>query len=428
MKKSYYNFIFPGEDGGTVLYNSRTGAMAELDEEHTKQLEKLSEQELEEQNPDFAKALLDNGFAVADEVSELDMIRYDMLRTRFGNRTLVLTITPTLNCNFGCKYCYEKDVVQNQYMSEETQKAIIEYIENNVFAEGDLHINWYGGEPLLALDIIDKMSKQILQICDKKKIKYNAEIITNGYLLTEDVVENLLKNEIHKIQITLDGNKETHDQRRPLLNGKGTYDVIWENLSRLKKYRDKLWIALRVNVDKNNEEAVYEVERQVELQGMDELVCVYPGKVMAVGNCYQKSACFNNSEFAVLEQQFSCSKKNRIRNSYPYPKHTVCVADNNNAIVVDAEGFLYRCWMEIGKKERSIGNIKEVEGKNEQVLYEYVLYDDTGNEKCKKCKYLPICLGGCPYNRIANDNNCILYKYSMDRYMEYIPHEMKQKK
>ncbi len=240
MKKSYYNFIFPGEDGKSILYNSRTGAMAELDKEHTEQLEKMSETELEEKNPDFANALLENGFVVEDGVSELDMIRYDMLRTRFGNRSLVLTITPTLNCNFGCQYCYEKDVVQNQYMSEETQNAIIQYIETNAFAEGDLHINWYGGEPLLALDIIDKLSKRILQICNKKKIKYDAEIITNGYLLTENVVEKLLESEVWKIQITLDGNKETHNQRRPLLNGKGTYDVIWENIRGLKKYQENL--------------------------------------------------------------------------------------------------------------------------------------------------------------------------------------------
>lgn len=426
MKKSYYNFIFPGEDGNSVLYNSRTGAMAELDKEHAEQLENLSEQELEERNPEFANALLSNGFAVDEKVSELDMIRYDILRARFGNRSLILTITPTLDCNFGCKYCYEKEVVQNQYMSEDTQKAIIEYIENNAFAEENLHINWYGGEPLLALNIIDKMSKQIMKICDEKRIEYSAEIITNGYLLTEDAAEVLIENKINKIQITLDGNKETHDQRRPLLNGKGTYEVIWENLKRLKKYQDKLWIALRVNVDKNNEAAVYGVEQQVELEKMDSFVYVYPGKVMAVGSCYKKCECFNNVEFAILEQKFSCSREKRIRNSYPYPKHIVCCADNNNAIVVDAQGFLYRCWMEIGVKERSVGNIKEIEGKNEQVLYEYVLNDITNNETCKECKYLPICLGGCPFIRIAKEKNCTLFKYTMEQYMKYIPQKMKK--
>ena len=110
MKKSYYNINFPREDGKSVLYNSRTGAMAELDEENAEQLEKLSEQELMEQNPEFANALLENGFIVADGVSELDMIRYDMLRTRFGNDSLNVTIAVTKDCNFGCKYCYEKDI------------------------------------------------------------------------------------------------------------------------------------------------------------------------------------------------------------------------------------------------------------------------------------------------------------------------------
>lgn len=100
MKKSYYNFLFPGEDGKTILYNSRTGAMAELDVEHTKQFKNWTEAELEEKVPEFASALYENGYMIADEVSELDMIRYDMLRVRYGNHSCSVVIAPTQNCNF----------------------------------------------------------------------------------------------------------------------------------------------------------------------------------------------------------------------------------------------------------------------------------------------------------------------------------------
>lgn len=176
MKKSYYNFLFEAENDKRILYNSRTGGMAELDVEHTEQFVNWSEEELEDKAPEFAKALYENGFAVADGVSELDMIRYDMLQARFGNQSLSLTLAITKDCNFGCKYCYEKDVLDESYLNEETKNAIIKYVEEHVVMGGSLYITWYGGERLLDMGSIASLTKAFLEICEKKSIQYSASI------------------------------------------------------------------------------------------------------------------------------------------------------------------------------------------------------------------------------------------------------------
>lgn len=426
MKKSNYNFLFPGEDGTSVLYNSRTGAMAELDKEHSEQLSKLSEQELVEQSPYFANALLMNGFAVDENVSELDMIRYDMWHTRFGNQTLNITVAVTQDCNFGCKYCYEKGVIDKQYMDEETEDAIVAYAEKNIIEGKSLDICWYGGEPLLAMNTIQSLSGKFLEICEQKKATYRANIITNGFLLTEDNVKKLLEYKISQIQITLDGNEKNHNLRRPLTDGSPTYQVIWNNLLRLKNYRNDLKIALRVNVDKDNFGALEEVNSVIRKENMQDFVYVYPGKVEKVANCHNGESCYSSEEFAKLEQRFDCNEKSVLTRKYPQPCPFYCCAGNGNAVIFDWKGDIFKCFTELGQENACIGNIKENRLYHEEVLHKYLLDDVTQRKECSVCKYLPICMGGCPKKRLEGEKCCSIYKYTMKEYMKYMPELVKK--
>ena len=98
-----------------------------------------------------------------------------------------LTIATTLACNFNCPYCFEKHCNDNNKMSIETQNKLIEFIKNLLIKseKKQLKIVWFGGEPLLAIDIIENISKQIIPFCDENNIIYNSDIITNGYLFNQ---------------------------------------------------------------------------------------------------------------------------------------------------------------------------------------------------------------------------------------------------
>ena len=425
MKKSYYNFLFEGNDGQSVLYNSRSGAMAELDADSAEQYASLTEAELEMKNPELAEALLANGFAVDDNVSELDMIRYDMLRTRFGNQELKITVALTMECNFGCVYCYEKEVIKEKYISNVVKSAIVQYVDENIIPNRELQVLWYGGEPLLDLGALCELTECFKQICEKKNVKYKAQIITNGYLLSEEVAAALLRCDVKQIQITLDGDELTHNKRRPLKNGEATYQRIWENILNLKSFAGQLSIALRVNIDKQNRNALRDIQERIKMAGLDKYVYVYPGMVVSSEICHNKEICYNNREFANIEQEFMCENKEKLSGRYPRTKTINCMADDARAIVFDSQGNMYKCLMDIGKEEFCVGNIV-TKGCNEQILHKYLLHDITQKKTCSKCKFLPVCMGGCIHAQFDNRKSCTEFKYNIKEYMKYIPEIMKQ--
>lgn len=65
-----------------------------------------------------------------------------------------------------------------------------------------------------------------------------------------------------------------------------------------------------------------------------------------------------------------------------------------------------KCWEVIGNKEYAIGKLDKdgiLANINEKILNRQLYGADTFEDPvCSKCKYLPICNGGCPIQRIQN--------------------------
>jgi len=65
---------------------------------------------------------------------------------------LNLTILPTEQCNFRCFYCYESFKLGK--MSKETSDSILKLVQKRASTLKILTIGWFGGEPLMAKDIV----------------------------------------------------------------------------------------------------------------------------------------------------------------------------------------------------------------------------------------------------------------------------------
>src|SRR5205807_5642032 len=74
-------------------------------------------------------------------------------------------------------------------------------------------------------------------------------IITNGLLLTPEVVDRMLPWGLRSVKITLDGDRETHNRMRPLRGGQGTFDRIVENIRGLA---GRVAIAIGGNFDETS--------------------------------------------------------------------------------------------------------------------------------------------------------------------------------
>lgn len=245
MKKSKFN-IYHSEKPYFVA-NTLTGACILLSREELSDLQNegignFSNNELE--------ILKERGILIESSLDEIGLLRNAYNQCKYDSYKATITIAPSLGCNFDCIYCYEKK--DAHCMSKEVQDASVEFIKKMLVENHikELHICWYGGEPLLCLKIIEKMSEKLINICAENNISYQASIITNGYLVTEESAVTLKKIKVKNAQVTVDGSAITHNKRRMLIDGKSTYNEVCGGILLLAS--NDIHVAVRVNLDKSN--------------------------------------------------------------------------------------------------------------------------------------------------------------------------------
>ena len=354
--------------------------------------------------------LAKGGFLVEEKYDELAIIRNRLFSSRYSTDKLGLTIAPTLDCNFRCEYCYEKDSRKKGIMPIDVQNKIIESTEKRIKNISELNVTWYGGEPLLALPVIINVSDGLRRISRENDVKYSASIISNGYLLTETVAQTLVEHGIVSCQITLDGDKRTHDSRRYLDGKLPTFEKIVNNIVIASKIIPQ--IIVRVNIDKDNADAA------ITIKGiLDEFLCnnviVYPSPIKNKHGCYDRETCFTNKEFVEAEWQYTSTlndreQKDNILSKYPKIRGNICCADSASSIIISPNGDIYKCWSDIGNTATCCGNIVD-ETTNIMNILKYLDYDCTRDEQCRECKFLPICMGDCPYERINQANSRCMF-------------------
>lgn len=212
-KKSRFNFVYNRAENEVVIYNTYSKALVVLDNQEYKEFDNLTIT-----SEEMITTLLNNHIIIEESFDEVGFLTYCHNLTKYSKEALHLVLATTMDCNFGCPYCYENR--RKGKMSDEVQTAIIEFIRINL-EKGvrSLDVTWYGGEPLLYPDIIKKMSVKIHELVTEYSCELNMYMVTNGYLLNPDLVEMIDSIGIVKVQITLDGLKDSHDARRHLISG-----------------------------------------------------------------------------------------------------------------------------------------------------------------------------------------------------------------
>jgi len=150
-------------------------------------------------------------FIVPDDYDELKAYN-DLIETNKSSDWPSLTIAVTMNCNLNCYYCYEKGYRRDNKMSETVQKAVVQFAKRMIRPNSGMSIAWYGGEPLLAADVIENLSYAFERAGFQL---HDNSIITNVYLLTDSNAHMLSSVAgVTTVQVTIDDTKEIHDKRR----------------------------------------------------------------------------------------------------------------------------------------------------------------------------------------------------------------------
>ncbi len=146
---------------------------------------------------------------------------------------LVLNVSE--KCNMGCTYCFADGGDYGggeKLMSVETALRSIDFLFREAGDSKDVTITLFGGEPLMAMDVI----KQSVAYGYKKGAaagkRVNFTMTTNATLITEEAAHFLNDNDVG-VTVSIDGPEEIHDANRPMKNGKGSFKLM---LSRLEKF------------------------------------------------------------------------------------------------------------------------------------------------------------------------------------------------
>lgn len=354
---------------------------------------------------EFVTNLKKGGFIYDGDVDEVETLKFLQKSVQFSGNSLSLTVAPTLGCNFGCTYCYQGEHNTFEKMTSEVQEDLINFIKARIKKISMLSITWYGGEPLLAMDIIESLTNKFIELCSENNISYNAGIITNGYHLNPETAQKLVDLKVTSVQVTLDGPKEYHDLKRPLKDGSGTFDGIISNLKQCKGIF-KSGISLRVNTDHINKDKVKDIIDILKENDLLTDVLPYLGHVDATNEFYDNEKCLTPDDFLNVKKNFInelCKYVDiePVLNQYPQVTLNACLADSDTGYVIDPSGNLSKCWCDIDIDEFKVGTLKDGITKFGRIV-DYFNYDIFSDPKCVDCKIVPICLGGCPRRRIDN--------------------------
>lgn len=434
MKLSRYNFLKRYEDA-TIFFNAMTCALAIVDENFLRAVDDIKNNSFDEKNfsPQLIEDMKMSGCIINDDVDELEKVEFYRNLSKYDMTNFALTIAPTLDCNFRCKYCFENHPKGN--MNEEIQHALLRFVEGRLNVAKKFSVIWYGGEPLLTKNIIYDLSDKFLELCEKNKIVYDAFIITNASLMDDSDVEKFKKYKIHGAQITIDGPKEIHDKRRRNVKNKSTFDNLIERVNVL--LNNDLSVVVRINIDKENINCVDDLlktlrERVDKFQDLK----IDFGQVSTFTDICRsiESDCYNNEQYAdvmlplyakVEEYGFTVNKMS----VYPSPRTNYCCTDYSNSFVVDNHGDLFRCWNHVGNLKKSCGNVTDFENNELGRNYlSWIEWNPIRHAKCRNCNLLPICMGGCPdAMRNSGDGQpvCGTIKYNLNKVLNYYYEQLK---
>ena len=424
---SKYNIRIPLRNGRALIYNSSTNRMALLSEEEMRTLDGVAKAAPGEVDPEVAERLENDGMAISDSIDELERLQQTYTAQRFDPSNMILSIAPTMACNFKCDYCYQGQDKPSQTMSTEVQDAIVKLVASISGEVKNLNIGWYGGEPLLRSKLIMDMSDRMMRICDDNGMNYSAMLVTNGYKLDLEAARNLHERGVTWIQITLDGTPEYHNTRRYLLSGKGSFERIIDNL---KAIVDEVPItyAIRVNIDDRNHGDIHKlIEHMTESElGHRKNLKMYfaPIEAMTEGCHVVEGVTLTKSKYGELETELYRHGYKAGLTTLPHPPrfHGICGAVRPNGIVVLPNGDLHKCWDTVSDPKRKVGSIfAPQELSNSLLVKKWLNWTPFDNASCRNCKLLPSCAGGCGYKFVHAESTrgeaavlpCPSWKYNI---------------
>lgn len=353
--------------------------------------------------------------------------------------SLCFIIYPTLACNFRCIYCYQNHA--NENMNPEIAAGIISYVRKNILNYKELHVAWFGGEPLLRMDLIQLMSTQFIDICHNRNRMYTSAITTNGYYLDKDTFMILYNYNVRKFAITIDGLPQVHDKQRITADGKGSFDRVVSNLLEIKKIskNKKFELNIRSNISR---EGLQTLEQYVKyMSGLfadDDRFCFSFRPVYDWGG-----DSIHSFKDHLLESFSGCKNLYNLLYMFEYPMNyyqhyeeivnsSICYASREYTYAIEPDGRLSKCTSANRESDKYfVGKINENGNMmlNQNLIAQWAnpYRNKTG---CTQCFFEASCHSNfCMLDKVLNntiDKKCPAGKLYIEEYIRLLDKNNKQ--
>lgn len=405
-KIRWSRFAFSMEvDGKRVLFHTMTRRMVVAEpglSETFSGEEVLKDEDL--------KGLYENWFLVPEGTDEsqmyMELKSILVVKEELPKGITHYVILPTTTCNARCFYCFEQGMAYRK-MSRETAEDVIRFItEHKPVDRKQIHIHWFGGEPMCAADNIDRICEGL----DEAGIEYTAEMTSNGSLFDEESARKAFEKwKVSEIQITLDGMAEEYARRKNYVSLENPFETVIRNIHTLTGAGIK--ITIRLNVDENNVEEVY--------KAIDFLKGEFTEEERKKMRIYAHSlfgqegegldACPAGGAGDALEEKVQEMNDHLARTGlitkdlgelFTLKSHYCMVTAPENNVLIDSNGKLFAC--DAMPENMRYGDVKT--GIDPE-RWERVAAPCGVREECRECLFLPQCteFDRCP-NRTQYDD------------------------
>lgn len=329
------------------------------------------------------------------------------------------------DCNLKCKYCFADEGEYKgcrKTMSAQTGKDAIDFVIKNSGKRKNIEIDLFGGEPLMAFDII----KEIVDYGREQEKLHNKNIrftmTTNSTLLNDEIMDYLDKN-MGNIILSIDGRKEVNDKVRIRFDGTGTYESILPKIKKMVDIRDKSkTYYVRGTFTRENTDFFEDVKHMVEL-GFDE-VSIEP---VVLPDDHELS--LREEDLPTIFEQYDrlyeyMVEKYEAGKSFKfyhfnidlqggpciYKRISGCGA-GHEYVAVTPDGEIYPCHQFVGNKDFLMGDIYE--GVKDFSIVQNLKDAHIYNKPtCKNCWARFYCSGGCQANNF-NFNGDVHVPYEL---------------
>lgn len=327
---------------------------------------------------------------------------------------IISHLSVTNFCNMNCKYCSVRHIHKDKKdpTTKECKKMIKKLADWGAF-----QIGLTGGEPTIRKDIVE-----LVKYTSKKHVACN--ITTNGWNISQKLVDNLINAGLTQIQLSLDSHiEEEHERYRT----KGSFKKV---LNAAKMFKEKgIIVGFDTVVTNDNLDNMEEMINFLEKEGYDGLTLLKLKQgdldfetfkklvpdYERYGKLIDKVCKYKGNLDVTLDCASVCNLCMTLTEEEAKNLHSAGCPAGHTLIHVDCNGDMYPC-AGLSKEKFKLGNILQEDPekiwRENELLKNMRNIKNIINGKCKNCSKLDNCRGGCRAisysfgNLFGSDNSC----------------------